>query len=259
MLIEQLVDTLIRFFRTPRAGILSGVMLLGASFIPSVPSWMVEILRVFSGLFFGLVVHYKWQSRVIEEQRRKERDEVAERVVEEFTGLQRLGLRKILRERDSEKPGVRTFGFFERMEQFKPRKRVMIIGITLRALVDQFPTQIRKNFLDKNKELKLDICVLHPDSPCAHLRSGEFPPAEGVLTPQNIKKAIELWKGLKSEYLDRIVLKWSKAIPYGEYEIIDPDHGKSLIYFTPVTYKYHTDGTPSFLFESPGDLYKFHF
>lgn len=197
-------------------------------------------------------MNHIWQSRVIENERHEERI----KVVEEFTGLQRLGLKAILPERDSSEMEQKTFDFLKRFKEFQPRYQLIIIGLTTSYLPQNLVDQI-SGFLIRNTNLKLLICVLDPSSPCASLRSQEVF-KEKTKTQDNIEKAINEWKKLKEEFPNQIILKKSKAIPYAEYEAKDIDKKEGLIYYTPIGYKAHTNNTPSFLFSSQSVLYNFH-
>ncbi|MCK4665432.1 hypothetical protein KAU33_01700 [Candidatus Dependentiae bacterium] len=263
----QLIDTLIGFLRKPKTGFIIGVIFIFASFLPHVPLCVVQILRYLASLFFGIVVHNLWQSRIIEKERCEERI----KVIEKFTGLQLLGLKEILPERDSREIGNKTFGFPERLKQFLPKDELIIIGITTGFLPRHFSDQI-SSFLTRNSTLKLKICVLDPASPCANLRSEEVfskTNKSKTTTRKNINTAIAEWKELRTKFPCQIKLKKSMAIPYGEYEAVDiyVKEKEGLIYYTPIGYKAHTNQTPSFLFspnplssQSPENsvLYNFH-
>jgi len=249
----QLIDLIIGFLRKPSAGFATAILFLIASFILPVPSWFANILRALAGLVLGIVLNHIWQSRVIENERREERI----KVIEEFTRLQRLGLKAILPERDSNEMEQKTFDFLKRFKEFRPQHQLIIIGLTTSYLPINLVDQI-SGFLIRNTNLKLLICVLDPNSPCASLRSQEVFKEEKTKTQDNIEKAINEWKKLKEEFPNRIILKKSKAIPYAEYEAKDIDKKEGLIYYTPIGYKAHTNNTPSFLFSSNGVLYNFH-
>lgn len=248
----QLIDLIIGFLRKPSTGFATAILFLIASFLLPVPSWFVDILRALTGLVLGIVLNHIWQSRVIENERREERI----KVIEEFTGLQRLGLKAILPERDSNEMEQKTFDFLKRFKEFQPQQQLIIIGLTTSYLPINLVDQI-SGFLIKNTNLRLLICVLDPNSPCASLRSQEVF-KEKTKTQNNIENAINEWKKLKKGFPNQIILKKSKAIPYAEYEAKDIDKREGSIYFTPIGYKAHTNKTPSFLFISNGILYNFH-
>ena len=244
---------MIRFLRKPRAGLIIAVILLFGSFLSQVPLWIAELLRALTGLVVGLVVHNIWQNKVIEEERREERT----KIIEEFTGLHRLGLKAVLPERDSKEIGKKNFDFLERLNQFQPEHELILVGITTGYLPQHISDQIR-SFLERKPTLKLKVCVLDPDSPCVTLRSQEVFQDKNE-TQKNINNAIAKWKKLQRDFSKQIILKKSKTIPYGEYEAVDVNKEKGLIYYTPICYKTHTNTTPSFLFSnSKSALYKFH-
>lgn len=249
---EKLIDLIIGFLRKPLAGVATAILFLIASYLPSVPSSLADFLKALTGLVIGIVVNHIWQSRVIENERHEERI----KVIEEFTELQRLGLKKILPERDSSEIEQKTYDFLERFKEFRPQHQLIIIGLTTSYLPINLADQI-SGFLKKNSNLKLLICVLDPNSPCASLRSQEVF-KEKAKTQNNIMKAIKEWKQLKKGFPNQIILKKSKAIPYTEYEAKDIDKKEGLIYYTPIGYKAHTNNTPSFLFSPHSVLYNFH-
>jgi hypothetical protein len=151
------------------------------------------------------------------------------------------------------------FGFFERMRGWEPKRRLVIVGITAGHL----PTKRRDElvqFLKSHGELKIDVCVLDPSSPCAGLRSKEVHKS-GMQTGENVKASIDAWTALADEFPGRIVVRRSSATPCAEYEAADPDDPGGLIYFTPVAYKQHTNVTPSLILrkgQTGYGLYDFH-
>lgn len=252
---QQLIDLIIEFLHKPLAGVTTAILFFIVSFLLPVHSLFSNFLRILTGLVFGIVVNHFWQSRVIENERREERI----KVIEEFTGLRRFGLKEILPERDNREIKIRlkTFDFLQRFKEFKPRKELIIIGLTNHYLPINLADQI-KDFLRQNINLKLFICVLDPNSSYASARSQEVS-QEKTKTQKKIKDAITEWKILKKEFPNQIELKISKAIPYAEYEATDIDKKEGLIYHTPIGYKEQTNDTPSFLYNTQNSvLYKFH-
>jgi hypothetical protein len=246
------INNIIQFLRKRIIGIVIAAILFISSFIPGAPSWIAEVLRGLTGLVFGIVLYQEWQSKVIEKERREERI----KVIEEFTGLQRLGLKKVLPERDSDERNKKTFDFLKRFEEFQPRSELIIIGITVNYLPEELPDQV-SSLLRKYPNMTLKVCVLDPDSPCVSRRSQEVH-RENEKTRKRIHDAIDGWKKLKKEFPHQIILKKSKAIPYGEYEGVDINKNRGVIYYTPLAYKAHTNVTPSFVFSPQTVLYDFH-
>ena len=248
----QFIDYVIRPIRKRGTGVIIAAILIIISFIPAVPLWIAESLRILAGLVVGIVVHHLWQSKVIEIERRKERKDV----IEQFTHLQLFGLERVLPERDSDEKGKKTFDFLERFRQFDPRSELVIIGITVGYIPQHLPNQIR-DLLQKHSKMKMIICVLDPDSPCVSRRAQEvFENSQE--TKKKIHDAINGWRKFKEEFPEQIVLKKSMAIPYGEYEAVDIDKDRGRIYYTPVVYRAHTNVTPSFIFSPHTLLYDFH-
>jgi hypothetical protein len=205
-------------------------------------------------LTLGLVIDNIWQSRVLEAERRDERVKIAE----DLMGLQRLGLQRVLLRRDSTEDGHKTFDFFERMNQFQPKRHLILIGLTARYLTDYAIDQTRE-FLASNPDLKLEICLLDSESPCAPLRSMEVFGNE-YTTKNNIELSIRGWQQLQVEFPSRIILRKSKAIPYAEYEAVDPTENRGIIYFIPIAYRIHTNMVPSFVLtnsQTNNELYVF--
>lgn len=251
---KELYDSMIRFFRKPENGFTIALILFLASFYPRVPLFSNFLLRPLSTFFAGITVNYLWQSKIIEGERRNERL----KVIEEFTGLQQLGLKKINLGRDSceEKGKKYSFNFFDRFNDSPPDKRLIIIGITTGYLPREKSKQIR-DILHDHSKLKLEIYFLDPDSPCVCCRSEEMF-GDKKTTLNNINDAITNWQKIKEKFPSQITLKKSKAIPYAEYEAVDLDQERGHIYYTPIAYKEHTNYTPSFLFSSQSKLYEFH-
>ena len=249
---------IINLFQRHWVKILFALVCFFASFLHAIPSFVIELLRVFTGLFLGLIIDQEYQSETVEHNREKERISVIEQVNE----LKLLGLKRILPARDSAQEGS-NFNFFERMKLHKPKHNLTLIGLTHGALVNDHFRPKLIDFLKNNPKLKLSICFLNPESPCALLRSNEVhrdkdEKEREQVTPINIEASIKKWKSVSENFPNRISIKKYNSIPYAEYEVIDKDDKNGNIYFIPISYTKHTNDCPSFILEGKSTLYTFH-
>ncbi|MDX9799312.1 MAG: hypothetical protein RBT05_10695 [Bacteroidales bacterium] len=250
---EKMVDLIIKWLRKPIATFITAVLIIIVSIVQQVLSpFFAEILRTVGAISLGISFDHFWRNKTIGSERNSERI----KVIEEFTGLRRLGLKKITPERDSIEIGQKDFCFLKRMKEFQSKYHLIIIGLTAGYIPTNIGNQIN-DLLTYNRNLKLDICILHPKSPCVDLKSKEVW-GDNKTTLDNITKSVDGWIKLKEKFPNRIVIKKTMSIPYAEYEAKDLDSEQGTIYYTPITYKEHTNISPSYLFTSQSILYNFH-
>lgn len=167
----------------------------------------------------------------------------------------RHGILRITVERDSNYSGKKSFDFLERINRFRPKKRLILIGFSVEYMPKHLNKQLEKLIHDY-PDLIIEVCILNPSSICTKLRSIELF-GEELSLKSNINESIKRWKVLQNRFPDRIVLKKSDNIPYAEYEAIDINE-KGYIYYVPVSYKKYANITPSYFLNPKSELYNFH-